>query len=77
LARPELNKNPIIRLLLWPYQRFGSGDGEREMSMTRQMPFFYQYYLGISAWCWLNGTEDYWQENDPIFATDFLPAHVA
>ena len=22
-----------------PYQRFGSGDGEREALMTRQMPF--------------------------------------
>jgi hypothetical protein len=36
-----MNKKPNIKDAACgsPYQRFGSGDGEREVPMTRQMPY--------------------------------------
>ena len=40
-----------------PYQRLGSGDGEREASMTRQMPFEPLPASVLFARCWLSVVE--------------------
>jgi hypothetical protein len=51
--------------------------GNDPMKAILLPPFFCQPCLGISRE-WRNGTEDYWQENDPFFATHlFASPHSA